>query len=134
MGYHLCYGSPADEHLVMPRDMAIMVAMANDVRQALARRIDFLHMPVPKDRTDADYFKPLAGLTSSAGTTVYLGLINHHDTRGGPPARAAGAPAPVAPARAALPVSAVASQCGWARTDPQRLPGLLESHRQGATS
>ena len=22
MGYHLCYGSPADEHLVMPRDTA----------------------------------------------------------------------------------------------------------------
>jgi len=126
MGYHLCYGSPADEHLVMPRDMAIMVAMANDVRQALARRLDFLHMPVPKDRTDADYFKPLAALTSSAATTVYLGLI-HHDDRAGDLAR-------IAAARAILPVFGVASECGWGRTDPQRLPGLLESHRQGATS
>ena len=26
------------------------------------------------------------------------------------------------------------AECGWGRTDPQRLPGLLESHRQGATS
>ena len=33
MGYHLCYGSPADEHLVMPRDTAIMVAIANGFRR-----------------------------------------------------------------------------------------------------
>ena len=59
MGYHLCYGSPADEHLVMPRDMAIMIEMANGVRQGVRRRIDFLHMPVPKDRTDPIYVKPL---------------------------------------------------------------------------
>src|SRR5262249_22643067 len=59
MGYHLCYGSPADEHLVMPRDMGVMVEMANNVRGAVRRRIDFLHMPVPKDRTDHAYFKPL---------------------------------------------------------------------------
>ena len=63
MGYHLCYGSPADEHLVMPRDTAIMVDIANGFRRELpARRIDFLHVPVPKDRTDAAYFQPLAGL------------------------------------------------------------------------
>src|SRR5437773_7614277 len=28
LGFHLCYGSPADEHIVMPRDMAIMVEIA----------------------------------------------------------------------------------------------------------
>ena len=25
LGYHLCYGSPADEHMVLPKDMGIMV-------------------------------------------------------------------------------------------------------------
>ena len=27
LGYHLCYGSPRDEHIVQPKDMAIMVEM-----------------------------------------------------------------------------------------------------------
>ena len=123
MGYHLCYGSPADEHLVMPRDMAVMVAMANGVRP-LARRIDFLHMPVPKDRTDTAYFKPLAELPRSLATTIYLGLI-HHDDREGDRAR-------IDAARGFLPTFGIASECGWGRTDPQRLAGLLESHRLAA--
>lgn len=122
MGYHLCYGSPADEHLVMPRDTAVMVDMANAVRRALTRRIDFLHMPVPKDRTDAPYFKPLADLTGFADTTLYLGLI-HHEDRAGDVAR-------IAAARPFAPAFGVASECGWGRTDPHRVPGLLESHRR----
>ena len=121
MGYHLCYGSPADEHLVMPRDMAIMIEMANGVRQGVRRRIDFLHMPVPKDRTDATYFKPLADLRDYADALLYLGLI-HHDDRAGDRAR-------IAAARAVVSAFGVSSECGWGRTDPQRVPGLLESHR-----
>jgi hypothetical protein len=121
MGYHLCYGSPADEHLVMPRDMGVMVGMANGVREVLRRRIDFLHMPVPKDRTDAGYFTPLTNLSGFGDSLVYLGLI-HHDDRAGDLAR-------IAAARAVLPAFGVSSECGWGRTDPQRVPGLLESHR-----
>jgi len=121
MGYHLCYGSPADEHLVMPRDMAIMVEMANGIRQALARRVDFLHLPVPKDRTDGAYVRPLAELAGFEECALYLGLI-HHDDREGDLAR-------IKAARGVVDVFGVASECGWGRTDPQRVPGLLESHR-----
>jgi hypothetical protein len=121
MGYHLCYGSPADEHLVMPRDMGVMVGIANGVRHVLRRRMDFLHMPVPKDRTDVDYFKPLTTLSGFGDTTLYLGLI-HHDDRAGDLAR-------IQAARTFVPTFGIASECGWGRTDPQRVPGLLESHR-----
>ena len=31
LGYHLCYGSPADEHMVQPKDSGIMVEMTNAV-------------------------------------------------------------------------------------------------------
>ena len=31
LGYHLCYGSPADEHLLQPKDMGLMVEMANAI-------------------------------------------------------------------------------------------------------
>lgn len=120
LGYHLCYGSPADEHLVMPRDMALMVEMADGLRQALRRRIDFLHMPVPKDRTDADYVRPLARLRGFDDSALYLGLI-HHDDQAGDLAR-------IDAARAFVDGFGVAAECGWGRTDPQRVPGLLESH------
>jgi hypothetical protein len=121
MGYHLCYGSPADEHLVMPRDTGVMVAIANAVRRRLARRIDFLHMPVPRHRADRAYVDPLAGLEGLDGTTLYLGLI-HHDDPAGDLAR-------IAVARAVVPRFGVGSECGWGRTDPARVPGLLRSHR-----
>jgi methionine synthase II (cobalamin-independent) len=123
-GYHLCYGSPADEHLVMPRDMAVMVEMANGLREALRRRIDFLHMPVPRDRADAPYFAPLARLRGFDDSALYLGLI-HHDDREGDRKRI----------EAARPFAArfgVSAECGWGRTDPARVPGLLDSHRAAA--
>ena len=59
LGYHLCYGSPADEHMVQPKDTGIMVEMANAIVAGVARPIQFFHMPVPKGRTDDAYFAPL---------------------------------------------------------------------------
>lgn len=121
MGYHLCYGSPADEHLVMPRDMGILVEIANGINDAVTRRLDFMHLPVPKDRTDDAYFRPLSDLRLPADTALLLGLI-HHDDRAGDQARIA----------AACQVASgfgVAAECGWGRTDPQRVLGLLASHR-----
>ena len=82
LGYHLCYGSPADEHLVMPEDMAILVEMSNGLASRLQRRLDFLHLPVPKDRTDRDYFIPLEGLQLPNSASLILGLIHHEDAGG----------------------------------------------------
>ncbi len=124
LGYHLCYGSPADEHLVMPRDAAILVEIANGLRELMTRRIDFLHLPVPKDRTDADYFRPLTRLAGFDATTLYLGLIHHDDLKGDVER--------IEAARLFVKAFGVASECGWGRTDPERVPGLLVSHRAAA--
>ena len=67
LGYHLCYGSPRDEHLVMPRDTGILVEIANGFAENLERHLDFIHLPVPKDRTDRAYFRPLEGLELQPG-------------------------------------------------------------------
>jgi hypothetical protein len=76
LGYHLCYGSPADEHLVQPKDMAIMVEMANAISGGVARSIQFFHMPVPKNRSDDAYFAPLDNLSLHPESELYLGLIH----------------------------------------------------------
>ena len=62
LGYHLCYGSPADEHVIQPKDAGIMVEIVNAVSAGVRRPIQFFHLPVPKPRTDDAYFVPLAGL------------------------------------------------------------------------
>ena len=121
LGYHLCYGSPRDEHLVMPKDMEILVEIANGIAAGLNRRLDFVHMPVPQDRTDAAYFRPLRGLEIPDDTEVMLGLI-HYDDEGGDCDR-------IDAALRFLPWFGIATECGWGRTDPNRVPGLLVSHR-----
>jgi len=120
LGYHLCYGSPADEHCVQPKDMAIMVEIANATSAGVAHPIQFFHMPVPKGRTDDAYFAPLDNLRLHPETELYLGLI-HHDDAGGDMAR-------LAAARRHASVAGVATECGMARGDPARLPSLLASH------
>ena len=121
LGYHLCYGSPADQHLVMPKDTAILGEIAGAIFARVRRPVDFLHLPVPREREDAAYFAPLRGLALPRDTRLYLGLIHHGD--------APGDRRRIDAARTAVPSFGVATECGWGRGDPARLDGLLESHK-----
>jgi len=125
LGYHLCYGSPADEHLVQPKDMGVMVEMTNATLAGVKRRIDFVHMPVIRSRTDDGFFAPLDGLQLEPETELYLGLIHYDDT--------AGDHARLAAARRHARVDGIATECGMARGDPARLPSLLASHARLVT-
>jgi hypothetical protein len=121
-GYHLCYGSPRDAHLVMPKDTGILVEIANGTINRLRRRLDFLHLPVPQDRSDPGYFAPLKALRLPVETTLYLGLIHHNDQ--------AGDQARITAAAAIIPAFGVATECGWGRGDPELIPDLLAAHRR----
>jgi len=122
LGYHLCYGSPADQHLVMPKDTAILAEIAAAIFARVPRSVDFLHLPVPQDRDDLAYVAPLAGLAVPERTRLYLGLLHHGDE--------AGDRRRIDTARAVVPSFGVATECGWGRGDPGRVAGLLESHRR----
>ena len=124
LGYHLCYGSPADEHMVQPKDTGVMVEMTNAIVARVKRPIQFFHLPVPKPRTDDAYFAPLKLLKLGPGTELYLGLLHHND--------AAGDAARLAAARRHTRVDGVATECGMARGDPARLPSLLAAHVRAA--
>jgi hypothetical protein len=124
LGYHLCYGSPADEHLVQPKDACLMVEMINAVSARVGRPIHYFHLPVPKNRTDDAYFEPLGGLALHTETQLYLGLIHYDD--------AAGDIARLAAARRYARVDGIATECGMARGDPARLPALLNAHATAA--
>jgi hypothetical protein len=120
LGYHLCYGSPADEHMVQPKDTGLMVEIVNAIVAGVKRPIQFFHLPVPKPRTDEAYFAPLKELKLPPGTELYLGLIHHNDAEGDAKRLSA--------ARRCARIDGVGTECGMARGDPARLPALLASH------
>jgi hypothetical protein len=120
LGYHLCYGSPADEHMVQPKDAGIMAAIVGATVAGVRRPIQFFHLPVPKPRTDDAYFAPLETLRLGAETELYLGLVHYDDDAGNARRLAA--------ARRHVRVDGVATECGMARGDPARLPELLAAH------
>ncbi|MGH7368294.1 MAG: hypothetical protein ACREKQ_11230 [Candidatus Rokuibacteriota bacterium] len=123
LGYHLCYGSPADQHLVMPTDAGVLAELTRAIVSMARRGIDFIHLPVPRERAEPGYFAPLRGLRLPEQTRLYLGLIHHGDAEGDRRR--------IDTARAAVGGGfGVATECGWGRGEPARLDGLLESHRR----
>ena len=82
MGYHLCYGSARNQHLIMPEDTAILVEMMHGITNSTDRNINFFHIPVPQDRFDHAYYAPMTGLALDRCTDLYLGLIHPEDEEG----------------------------------------------------
>jgi methionine synthase II (cobalamin-independent) len=121
LGYHLCYGSPKDQHLVQPRDTAVMVTIVGKILEDVRRPIQFFHLPVPKERTDPDFFKPLATLSLPGDTELYLGLVHLNDPDGNR--------ARIAAARKFIKITGIGTECGWGRGDPDRVRALLDAHR-----
>jgi hypothetical protein len=76
LGFHLCYGDYDAKHFVEPLDGGKLVEVANRFTETVARRITYIHMPVPVDRSDDLYFAPLRHLRLSPGTELYLGLVH----------------------------------------------------------
>ena len=126
VGYHFCYGSMHDEHFVEPTDLARCVELSNFVVSNSGRRIDFVHMPVPIDRDDTDYFAPLRDLRIG-DCHVYLGLVHHEDG-------AEGAQRRMEAARRHLPRFGVAAECGMGRMDPDLVVPLLKAHADALDS
>lgn len=121
LGYHLCYGDFRHKHAVEPKDCGNMVRIANGVAGRLKRPIDWIHMPVPRDRDDDAYFAPLAGLELPERTKLFLGLVHYTDGEEGARRRMAAASRHRAD-------YGIATECGMGRRDPATIPGLLKLH------
>ncbi|HEY3917279.1 MAG TPA: hypothetical protein VGL83_05780 [Stellaceae bacterium] len=126
-GLHLCYGDAGeDKHYVNPRDMGAMVAFHNSIAARTRHGIDWLHMPVPKEREDEAYFAPLADLRLRPETELILGLVHRHDG-------IEGARHKVAAARKFAQAFGIATECGMGRYFiPETIPEVFALHRQVA--
>jgi ubiquinone/menaquinone biosynthesis C-methylase UbiE len=121
LGYHFCYGDVQHRHFKEPADAARLVEVANALAASLGRPLNWIHLPVPRDRADERYYAPLADLRLRAETELYLGLVHHTDGVDGTRRRMDAA------ARFASGFG-VATECGWGRRPPATIPELLRIH------
>ena len=60
LGFHLCYGSPGDQPLLVLDDAGVLVELMNGIADFVRRPVQFIHIPVPKHATE-EFFAPLRG-------------------------------------------------------------------------
>ncbi len=120
-GVHLCYGDPGHKHVIEPKDLGTCVAFANGIAAKAARRVDWIHLPVPRNRDDDAYFAPLRGLRLGPETELYIGCIHFTDGADGALHRAHAA-------RAYVRDFGLATECGFGRRDPATILPLLDLH------
>ena len=124
LGVHLCYGDFEAKHFVEPRDAAKMVEFANALANAIRHPLAFVHMPVPINRTDDAFFKPLRDLRLAKDTEVYLGVVHGADGKEGTNKR-------IAAAGKYLKGFGIACECGIARARrPDLVAAILSVHAQ----
>jgi hypothetical protein len=127
LGFHLCYGDYRHEHLRQPADAGVLTELAGGILAGVERPVRWLHLPVPINRADDAYFRPLAGLPLDQVEEVHLGLVHFRDGVEGTRAR-------VRTALRHVPAFGVAAECGLGRRPPDRggspdtLIPLLEAH------
>ena len=93
-----------------------MVNLANALIERCKRPINYVHMPVPKDRTDTQYFESLQQFKSQ-DTELVLGLV-HHDDLDGTKSR-------IHAAGQSINSFSIATECGMGRTPPEHLENIL---------
>ncbi|MEV6430306.1 hypothetical protein [Nocardia sp. NPDC051463] len=127
VGYHLCYGDFGHRHFVEPADTGRLAAVAGRVLAGLDRPVNWFHLPVPRSRTDADYFKPLADLALPPETDLHLGLVHATDGRQGALQR-------IEAARGTVTEFGIATECGMGRRSADQIPALFDLHAELADS
>ena len=122
LGVHLCYGDFGARHFVEPKDAAKMVELANALSSSIEHRLAYIHMPVPIDRRDDEFHRPLRDLKLGQGTALFLGLVHAKDGVEGAKAR-------IAAARQYVPEFGIATECGMARArSEETVRTLLKIH------
>jgi len=121
IGYHLCYGDVQHRHFKEPVDAGKLVEVANALAASLGRPLNWIHLPVPRERVDEAYYAPLRDLRLRAESELYLGLLHHTDGVEGTSRR-------MEIAHRFVSGFGVATECGWGRRPAATIPDLLRIH------
>jgi methionine synthase II (cobalamin-independent) len=126
LGFHLCYGDFEHEHGLQPPDLSVCVEMTRGILAAASRPVSYVHMPVPRDRSDMGYVAPLEKLRLPATTRLYLGLVHYTDGVEGTRKRMEAASAMYAD-------FGIATECGLGRRVGQDILALMRMQREAAS-
>lgn len=121
LGYHWCYGTWGGWPRTSMTDLGLCVELSNAAVARSGRRVDYVHMPVPRHPDEAVY-APLRDL-DIGDTRVFLGLIHHDASDDDLRTR-------LAMAGAVLDDFGIAGPCGYGRVHSEELPAVLTAHRE----
>ncbi|KAI9696299.1 MAG: hypothetical protein M1820_008222 [Bogoriella megaspora] len=119
IAFHLCYGDLRHKHFIEPADTGLVVELANGLINTVSKThtVEWIHLPVPRDRVDIEYFAPLNKLNLGS-SRVYLGLVHANDEDG--------TRNRISVARAACSHAfGVATECGLGRTPKEEIESIL---------
>ena len=125
--YHFCYGDNKHKHSVEPRDSSHLVHFGNALSAGIARSIELIHLPVPRERSDDAYFAPMKNLKFRTETKLALGLVHYTDGLEGTRRR-------IAAAQKVIKDFMIGTECGFGRREPSTIPALLEIHAHAAVA
>jgi hypothetical protein len=123
LGFHFCLGHDEQAERHVPADTRRMVDAANALAASLDRPLNWIHVPLPADRTDVAFVAPLRELRLHPETELYVGALH------------AGEPVEVSTRgiEAAHEVAqdfGLATPCGWGRLPPRLVPELVSAHAE----
>ena len=116
LGIHLCFGTFGGWPRFAPDDLGRTVKLANAIKTASPRRIDWFHIPA-LDTSDEDFYAPLADL-AVGDTRIFLGLIHSMETF----------EQRYRTACKFLPDFGLGAYCGLGRLVPEQVEGIFTDH------
>ena len=87
MGFRLCFGNSEHIRFEPPADIASLFGVAIQVANSLVQNIEqshhveYIHIPVPKEKVDEEYFKIMGDL-ALGDTQLFLGVVYAGDEAG----------------------------------------------------
>ncbi|KAL2837955.1 hypothetical protein BJY01DRAFT_258199 [Aspergillus pseudoustus] len=121
VGFHICYADLDHKHFLPPKDLGLCVELANGILrrfESKQRPVQWIHVPVPKDRDDIAYFESLSRLKIGEETRLFLGLVHANDEEGTRRRIRAAQSIITRP-------FGVATECGMGRTPAEELDSIL---------
>jgi hypothetical protein len=121
LGFHFCLGHDEQAERHVPKDTGRMVEIANALAATLERPLNWIHIPLARDRSDEAFVAPLRDLRLHSETELYLGALHPGETSEETHRR-------IADASEVAPEFGLASPCGWGRLPPPLVDELVAAH------
>lgn len=125
LGLHFCLRDFTVNGFPLPDSLDGMVDLANGIMGTVARRVEWIHLAVPREATAAEFFAPLDRLTQHPDTELYLGLIHPGDGLDGVRRR-------IALASTTAGRFGLAGECGFGPMSETEVAATLALHRDAA--